>query len=305
MNVLLIGLGSIARKHIKALREIMPDVRITALRSKQIGSETGVAGIRSIYQWDEADENYDFIMITNPTHLHLETIEKAATLHRPLFIEKPPFHTIEGAQEILEHLIKNNVPTYTAFNMRFLPVIEWLKNQCNELRIYEVQVYCGSYLPDWRPGKDYRKIYSANKRMGGGVHLDLIHEIDYVRWIFGDPIDVKASASNISDLEITSFDHAHYWFRYDSKIVTIMLNYYRRDPKRSIEIVMENDTWRADLLEGTVYNSKGIKLFESRLKISDTYKIQMDYFLDTLREGKLLMNGLEESIKTLKLSLSI
>ena len=44
---------------------------------------------------------------------------------------------------------------------------------------------CHSYLPQWRK-KNYKKSYSSNAKLGGGVSLDLSHEIDYIQWIFGN-----------------------------------------------------------------------------------------------------------------------
>ena len=46
-------------------------------------------------------------------------------------------------------------------------------------------VLCGSYLPSWRKNIIYNKSYSSDKKKGGGVLLDLSHEIDYITWILG------------------------------------------------------------------------------------------------------------------------
>ncbi len=53
-------------------------------------------------------------------------------------------------------------------------------------------VECGSYLPDWRPGNNYKKSVSAKKDLGGGVLLELSHELDYIRWIFGEIKNIYA-----------------------------------------------------------------------------------------------------------------
>lgn len=299
MKVLIVGLGSIAKKHIKALREINPSVELFALRSQKFSEE--IDGITNLYDWSDVASDTSFIIISNPTHNHFETIKEAAKLGIPLFIEKPPFQSMKGAEKLADTLKKDGIKTYTAFNMRFLPILKWLKNELIDKRVLEVQIYCGSYLPDWRPGYDYREIYSSKKEMGGGAHLDLIHEIDYALWIFGIPEKVKNTLLTISDLDINSIDCAHYFLQYKNKIVTILLNYYRRNPKRTIEIVMANDEWSVDLLKGTVKNHLGEILYKSDVTIMDTYKLQLNYFINSLESGKVLMNSLNESINTLKI----
>src|SRR5690606_19349874 len=136
-------------------------------------------------------------------------------------------------------------------------------------RVNEVNVYCGSYLPDWRPGVDFRKVYSANKELGGGVHIDLIHELDYVFWLWKEPRKTRAFFSNTSSLDISAFDYANYLWTYDGFSVSIVLNYYRRDPKRTLEIVTEQATYQVDLLNNTI-EKNGEIVFSSQQRINDT-----------------------------------
>lgn len=299
MKVLIVGLGSIARKHVKALLELKPDTEIFALRSKKPSPDE--PGVKNLYRWDEVNKDIRFIMICNPTSLHHQAIKEASTFHVPLFIEKPPFHKTEGMEELILTLENQQIITYTAFNMRFHPVIEWLKLHVSQKRVIEVRVYCGSYLPDWRPGRDYRTIYSAINDMGGGVHLDLIHELDYTRWLFGDPVESFSSLSKVSDLDIDSVDCAHYWLKYESMVVSVLLNYYRRDTTRTIEIVFDDTTWLVNLIDGTVKNEAGELLLKTDINMADTYRKQLAYFIGRIESGNDLMNNLTESFKTLKI----
>jgi predicted dehydrogenase len=301
MKVLIVGLGSIGQKHIKALRQIHPDVEIFALRSSKLGA--AVNGVCSIYAWEEAPKDLKFVIISNPTSEHKNTICHAVNLGIPIFLEKPPFMSLDGINEILLLVDQNGIPTYTAFNLRFYPVIQWLKDNLPVEKVLEVQAYCGSYLPDWRKEQDYRKNYSSIKGMGGGVHLDLIHELDYLVWIFGMPASIDSFLSKISELEISSIDSAHYWLAYNHMNVSIILNYFRRDPKRSLEIVMIDDTWNVNLLIGVISNSKGGIVFSTDYKIVDSYVDQLKYFLECIDQKKALMNNLNESVQTLKLCL--
>jgi len=301
MEVLIIGLGSIAAKHIAALRTIDPGVSILALRS---GKGSDVNGVANVYDLKTLSARPDFIIISNPTQLHGETILSVLELNVPLFIEKPPLHTLDLADEIKEKITQQHLLTYTACNLRFHPCIEFLKKNLHSKRLNEVNVYCGSYLPDWRPGKDYKNIYSANKEMGGGVHLDLFHEMDYTCWLFGHPIVSKGFISNRSSLNIDAADYANYLLEYRGFNVSVILNYYRRKPQRTIELLFDTETWVVDLIKNTIVTDDGGLIFSvPDFKIMDTYIHQMQYFVDCMAMNSTPMNSFTEAVETLNITL--
>jgi len=304
MNILLIGLGSIAKKHIAALRVLKIDFKIYALRSNK-NAETE-EGVDNIFNLEDVNVVFDFAIISNPTHLHFEYIEKLAQKGIDLFIEKPAIHSLENATELIQLTEDKKTVTYVACNLRFHPCITFLKNKLasETLRINEVNVYCGSYLPDWRPGKDFRSIYSANDTMGGGVHLDLFHELDYTIWLFGLPNESKSILKSTSSLNIDSVDYANYVLEFNSFTTNIILNYYRRKPKREIEIVLENETWIVDLINNEIKNDHGELLFQvSEFNVKETYRDQLRYFINCLKNNESPMNCLSESIEILKVCL--
>jgi predicted dehydrogenase len=301
MKVLIIGLGSIARKHIYSLRMIDPDIKIFALRSG-INKEN-VQGVTNLFSWEEMPHDLDFIIISNPTGEHFNTIIKAAGYGLSLFIEKPPLANLEQNEKLLMTIDQNKNLTYVAFVLRFHPVLKWLKNNLETKKVIEVQAYCGSYLPDWRKGRKYTHTYSAHHDMGGGVHLDLIHEIDYLRWIFGDPLSYHAFLSTKSSLEINSIDSAHYYLEYNNLNVSVTLNYFRRDPKRILEIVMNDETIIADLLTNKIISASGRVLFECEPDNMKMYVDQMKYFINCMNQKISPDNELIYSLQTLKIAL--
>lgn len=301
MNVLIIGLGSIAKKHIHALNLRNEKVNYYALRSG--ASANQVEGVTNIQTLNECP-TIDFIIIANPTSLHADAIRKAATLKKPLFIEKPPFHNLENADNCLSLIALNNIKTYTAFNLRFLDSLLYLKKNILIDKVQEVNVYCGSYLPDWRNSSNYKNDYSANSQMGGGVHLDLIHELDYILWIFGQPTEVRKTLRSASKIDIKAIDYANYALVYDHFVINIVLNYFRRDPKRTCEIVFDDTTWSANLMTNTIINLKDNSVvMQSKQTVQDTYKDQMNYFCKAILSNETLSNSLTESVNTLKIAL--
>lgn len=302
MKILIIGLGSIAKKHIKAIKDIDPTAELYALRSGS-GSEL-YENVKNVFSIKECPE-IDFVIISNPTAFHADAIKKVAFLKKPLFIEKPPFHTLENVNEILNLVSENQLKTYTAFNLRFLDCLKYVKKNIQISKVQEVNVYCGSYLPEWRSNTDYKNNYSANPEMGGGAHLDLIHELDYVLWIFGQPLEVRSIKRSKSKIDIKAVDYANYVLIYNDFVVNIILNYYRRDAKRACELVFDDMTWNVNLLKNNITNAENnTVVFQSEQTGLDTYKDQMEYFLKNISSNEMLSNTLSESVNTLKIALS-
>ena len=279
MNILIVGLGSIARKHIAAIRTLAPDARIYGLRSSKDAPK--VEGVTDLYGLDDAGIKFDFAIISNPTSHHATTIRELIGLNIPLFIEKPVFGELNN-ENLVETVESSGILNYVACNLRFLDSIRFLHDYIAshpDRRVNEVNVYCGSYLPDWRPGTDYRKCYSAIPELGGGVNIDLIHDIDYVYWIFGKPEKTVSVCRNVSSLDIRAVDYANYTLLYPRFTASVILNYYRRDYKRTIEVVFYDDTWLADLKENTITDSSGATVFKGMNTPQETYLNQMEYFL--------------------------
>ena len=242
MKVLILGPGSIARKHVQSILRIVPGSQIFALRSGNGGEK--YPGVTNIYSLSEIDtRNINFCIISTPTSEHKSSIEQVIRYGVPLFIEKPIHNSIEIRSTILE-ITKANLVTYVACNLRFLDSLQYLKNNMaiiESKKLNEVNVYSGSYLPDWRANINFRDSYSANRELGGGVHLDLIHELDYLYWMFGIPRSVHSLFKNQSTLGISAFDYANYLLEYDGFCASIVLNYYRRDSKRTLELIFADE----------------------------------------------------------------
>lgn len=298
MKVLVVGLGSIAKKHIKVLRTLDSTVEIYALRSEN--SKTIEDGVINIYDPSALAQDFDFAIISNPTSTHYSTIESLIPYGFPLFIEKPALDSTVNADQLVKLLKDQSVKTYVACNLRFHPAIEFLKRVFDTKKPLEYTAYCGSYLPAWRPEQDYKKSYSANKALGGGVHLDLIHEIDYTIFLLGQPVNIQHYLSKKSNLEINTPDIAHYTLEYENSSAFITLNYYRRDAKRTIECVWEDDTWTVDLINNTILDSKNGIVFKADYQVLDTYKTQMKYFLDCIQSDTEPMNNMEEAVGNMK-----
>lgn len=303
MKVLIIGFGSIGKKHADSIRQIESYAEIFALRHNP--NAESIDSVINIFDIEEVNiKEIDFIIISNPTSEHKKTLEKLVKYNLPLFIEKP-IHSSLDIEEVINLINNNKTINYVACNLRFLECIKFVKENLNSSlygQLNEVNIYCGSYLPDWRPNTDFKKVYSSLPELGGGAHLDLIHEIDYAYWLFGKPLNVTRILKNNSSLQIEASDYAVYLLEYKDFCVNIVLNYYRRDSKRKLELVYENNTLEVDLLLNQVSDNNGI-IFNSRNKMQDTYISQMKYFIQCLNKKTQTMNTINNAYDVLKICL--
>ena len=179
LKVCFVGIGSIGKRHIRNLRLLCNDRNIHLHIDAYRRTLDPVEGVNCIYtNIEDIPEDYDVIFITNPTEMHMDSLRRLHNKGRNFFIEKPVV-SIGQLEDAKKFQIRKNVVYYVACPLRYNAVIQWIKKNVDSNDVISVRSISSSYLPDWRPGQDYRKTYSAHKNMGGGVSIDLIHEWDW------------------------------------------------------------------------------------------------------------------------------
>lgn len=301
MKACFFGMGSIGARHAQNLRSLLARrgevAEIHALRSGQGGglSEGLVDNVFS--SLEDLRPPYDAVFITNPTALHYETLIKTESLGKSFFIEKPVFHSTSVISAIPASLAKKT--THVACPMRFHPVIERLKSGFPG-NVLAARLLCSSYLPDWRKGRDYRTAYSARSELGGGVALDLIHELDYARYLFGGPEHVVRVSGRYSSLETDCDDGAAYVMTCGGKLVEVHLDYFGRKPRRELELFCEEDTFICDLLQRTI--TALVSGATEEFPQEDIYKKEMACFLDLVERGGQSFNSIEDGLAVLRVA---
>jgi len=155
-------------------------------------------------------------------------------------------------------------------------------------------------LPDWRPNVDYRKIYSAIKELGGGVSIDLIHELDYLTYLFGMPDEIIRCIGKYSNLEISSDDLAIYICKYRDKLIEVHLDYFGRIQKREVELYCGDKVIVGDILKNKLII--GDKEFCFEENPNDKYIREMEYFIGCIENGVKTENEIQNAQSVLKLS---
>jgi len=310
LRFLIVGLGSIGRRHFDNLTQ-MEGVEVSVLSRRQIARP----GTRVYGSLDEAlNEEFEAVFIANETALHVPTAIAFAERGCNLFIEKPLSDSLTGVDRLTELVSKYNLKVMIGCNLRFHPVVRLGKDLLQEGKIGRVisaRMEAGGYLPDWRPGRDCRDCYSASEEKGGGVILDLIHELDYAYWYFGAPGRVFSVSGKKSDLPIETEDLAEILIEFQSGVwCQVHLDYIQRCPSRSFNLIGTEGTMQADLIDSK------LKVFEATKGKWEVFGMGSDFernqmYVDEVRHYIDYVNGvvsqpvvgLEDGIRVLQIAL--
>ena len=231
MNVLIIGYGSAGKRHSKILSLSKKINKIYILTNQRIKPYSKLYFIKKI-----DNLNPDIIVIANETYKHYSVckfLEKKFN-NKIILCEKPLFN------KFLKFTPKKN-KFFITYNFRFNKCLQYIKKKVNLDKVFYIEAESSSYLPNWRKGIDYKKNYSAFAAKGGGVLLDMSHEIDYINWLFKSFKITKIYKNRISKLNILSEDIALIFGSIKkNSLVKIKLTYFNKLPKRSLTICSNN-----------------------------------------------------------------
>lgn len=251
MKFLIAGCGSIGQRHLKNLKSLSAGELLIFDANKERALEAEKRhGAKAFSSYEEAlAQRPDAVLVCTPTSLHMDYALAALENNCHLFVEKPISHSMEGVDRLASLASTRNRVVLVGCNFRFhwgLRLTRQLMEEGRIGRILFAQAEFGQYLPDWHPWEDYRRGYSAQKSLGGGIIIDSIHELDYLSWFLGKVKEIYCAADKLSSLEIDVEDIAEMILKFASGVIArVHLDYLQRDYNRSLKVVGENGiiTW--------------------------------------------------------------
>lgn len=299
-RILIVGFGSIGKRHLRVIRRNNPNADIRILRRE----ETSAPPLFSNGVFTEYEEVRAFCptlaVIANPSAFHVPVAMLLAQAGCHLLIEKPISSKTKGVRQLLELSQKQGIVLQVGYNMRFsksLALFRHLIRSGTIGRVLSVRCEVGQYLPNWRPGTDYRLGVSARSDLGGGVLRELSHEIDYLRWIFGDVLWVNAYIGRSSQLEVQVEDVAHLIMgqagESDARglVTSLSMDFFRRDTTRNCVAIGEEGSIRWKASAGSVEHLKaeGVEwdtIFLDAATPDEVYAAQWAEFLECVEHNR-------------------
>jgi predicted dehydrogenase len=298
VKAVIVGVGGIGRRHARNLKRLRPSLTLTACRSAGGAADLG----DDAALFDRIDHDIDaaverrpaFAIVATPSSQHVDDALRLAGAGVHVFVEKPIAVRVEDAEALVAECSRLSLCLMVGYNLRFEPSLAAVKAALGAGRIgklLSIRAEVGQYLPDWRPGRDYRACASAQAALGGGPLLELSHEFDYLRWLAGDVRRVTAQTSRASTLEIDVPDVADVLLEFQTGVTgSVHLDMLDRAPTRRCRLVGSEGTilWDALARSAAIWTADSLTWtpLESEAAEGDTYTREMAHYLACLANGQ-------------------
>lgn len=306
MKILIIGLGSIGRRHLKNILAlgyrnvsgVEPDKKTAAAIKKEF----------SIPIYDSLKEGLngakpDVVFVCSPTHLHVPNATTALRAGVHVFIEKPLSLNLKGVDNLIRLAKKKKKTVMVACNYLF-------NNGFRELeKVLDSGVYgkplfsrvaVGYYLPLARKNLNYKNLYAARKDQGGGVILDSgSHVVNYLSVLFGPVIKGGVVAAKSHLLGIQSEEAAILVLEHAGGILSAAsLDYLSKKPVHRLEVVTDHGLLTLDIKDDSLVfeNDKKKKtVYRGNKDANQMFIDELKYFFHCLQKKKKPIQDLEEA----------
>lgn len=285
-NILIVGFGSAAKRHIENLFNQKKDYFFFILsRKKKIKDaflkKIQFKQIKLITDIKKVEIKYSFICTGSNEHFkYINILQK---YNHDIFVEKPLDNSLKNLKKLNNIIDNYHKKIFVGYNLLFHKTIKKFKKlNIKKEKIFKISSKVGYFLPFWRENIDYKKSVTAQKKMGGGVLLELSHEINYLLFLFGRPTWTSSFLSKMSNLKINVEDNAFIILGYKKFICFLEMDLISKDYTRYSKIDTAMNSYLLDLKENKIIkytsNKKTNILFNNFVEVNNSYLNQLNFF---------------------------
>jgi predicted dehydrogenase len=323
MKALFIGLGGVGQRHLRILKTIYPNIKIGAVRNRgntfeisddlQINKNINIIKKYNIFTFPTISKALEFApnfaIVANPTSFHVSATTELIKNKIPVLLEKPISSDSAGLKNLLNLSKKNKTVVMVGYMMRFNPCAIQLKDYVNKNvlgNLYSVIITINSFMPEWHKYECYNEFYAGQKKLGGGVVLTEIHELDILSWLFGKPKKIFVVGGKLSSLDLDVEDTAGILMEQSiggrNIPISINMSFVQRAPIRKFLILGEKGSLEWNILKNTLkYNNFQDNIYKENNFLdfdrNQMFSCQLLHFIDCLLNNKMPITSLENVIE--------
>ncbi len=304
-KALVIGTGSVAKKHILNLNKLNYKVFIFSKSKNKIKLTNKKIKLNYIYSLKHLNR-YEFVILANATCERMKYLKILVKNRMNIYCEKPIYHKKFNYVSLIKNIKKNKILFFTGYQLLQHEKIQFLKRTLKKEKVLSFNMEVGHNLEKWRSGKINNKRYFLNKNKGGGVIFELIHEINLIQNLFGKIIFIKSlkkkskKINNFEDLVVSLI-----------KVKNDIVGLLHQDmisnvPYRRIKILTKNKLFNLNIAQNIFkINDKKFKFKVSNNTHQVLLKKNLMLFIKLLKNKTRTTAYLEQSISDLKIALKM
>lgn len=197
LRLAVLGAGLIGREHVALLRR-HPGVELVAIadttpQAAALAADCGAA-LHADYRTLLRTERLDGAIVALPNQLHLEAGLACIAHGVPMLMEKPVADSLASASALADAVERSGVPLLVGHQRRHSPDIVAARRSIREGELGPLVAVSGL----WWMHKDERYFEADWRRLPGGgpLLINLIHDVDCLRFLCGDVRQVQAAVSS-------------------------------------------------------------------------------------------------------------
>lgn len=309
MKVLIIGFGSIGKRHARIAQDALSvkpeDLYIRELIPSRI-EEAKKMGLK--IENSEAKIKFDIIVVAASTSAHFNILKEIPTPNRLLYVEKPlaqKFQEIAPISRSLASKLKGRKRSLVGYMLRHHPAVKHAKDLITSKKMGKVLKYraeCGMFLPNWHPWEDYRSFYMSKIDGGGGALLDISHEIDLVCYLVGGVSNVYGKYGNLSTLQCSSDDYAEFMMTHlNGAIGSVSLDLIQKNTFRQTRIILDKGEIEIDFINKKLSIATDINEVENKVFDLGGDDLYIAQYKDALESSKPSCCSLDEGLHVMEI----
>lgn len=310
LKVLIVGCGSIGKRHAQVLWELGLK-NLTACdpspEQRQSMQELlpGIA-VTDDYAGALAAGSFDAVFILTPTAMHISMAMEALKAGCHVFIEKPLSNSLAGVEELKALAAEKNLLVMVGFCFRYHEVLRMAKTlleQGTVGRLVNIRAFMGEPFAQIQP--NYKNMYYS-KYSGA---FELVHDLDLAIWYAGQEItEVKAVYGAFSDMEMEAPDSIEMLVRFADRLAAnVHLDFYQHPRRRQIElmgvkgtIIVEFASWDKATLSWYNTDTRAWNVQEYKTARNDMFRDEDEEFLLAILGQRPLTCTIDEACKSLR-----
>jgi predicted dehydrogenase len=248
-HVLIVGAGSVGRRHARNLHSLGCEISCVDPRTDRLGQVATEVSVREQFTDLEVAlrnaKDLSGVAVCSPPKFHVEQSIMALDAGLPVLLEKPVSPDLMSCRALHQRLGSGG-KLLLGYTYRWWEPVRRLKSLIDAAKVGApryARFYMSAHLADWHPWESYQDFFMASRELGGGALLDESHFIDLMLWFFGKPERLFARVEKISDLEIGTDDFVEVSAVYPGALrVGIHLDLIGRPHDKQIVVTGEKGT---------------------------------------------------------------